>query len=305
MSKEVEPKDLQSLLTSPSLRALLQTQLAKLRFRIEYINQNIVSNVTALDKSLASLGYLLLFVTEAVKRLPLSSLVKSPLWGQLRILSGLISDIRIFNRLWGMIPTAAWSLSTWNSPPKDKIIKWITWLQIGTIYGFQPLENVAYLMMKKIVRFQFAGTANKEKRNDKLELALWLWSCRFWAAYVLLDFAKLYRNRQLRQLSLTEFNEAQLLKAKSRESEKDISKTKNRKAKLRESEEKAEFLHNLGLQKRADIMSLVSNLSYLPLTIHWSLERGCCSDIMVGLLGFFGACEVFPHWKTVYRGSPQ
>jgi hypothetical protein len=67
-----------------------------------------------------------------------------------------------------------------ENPPADVVLKRIAWAQLSTIAMFQYLENAVYLASKGV----FAWDAKKQTKY-------WLWSCRFWAAYVLLDFYKL------------------------------------------------------------------------------------------------------------------
>lgn len=42
------------------------------------------------------------------------------------------------------------------------------------------------------------------------------------------------------------------------------------------------------------------NLSYLPLTIHWSLERSSFPDVLVGVFGGFASVfQIYAAWNAV------
>jgi hypothetical protein len=103
-----------------------------------------------------------------------------------RALSALIDDFRIFTRLWGLLGIWAWGSSTWYSSEKDNITKSIVWAQVSVNAAFQFLENGAYLASKGVLAW------NTSKINK-----WYLWSSRFWAMHVFLEFARLARFRSV------------------------------------------------------------------------------------------------------------
>lgn len=106
--------------------------------------------------------------------------------------------------------------------------------------------------------------------NKRTETDLWLWSCRFWAAHVCLEFVRLYRERQLRLLQ--------------QEKEK--------------CEEKTTGVTEGGMGNKW-WAELVMNLAYAPLTVHWSLEKGLgFRDVEIGYLGVIAAVA------SIYLGLP-
>lgn len=243
------------------------------------------------DSNLAFVCYGLLFISEVLKRVADSSLfspdasLTSPgallsaqallktLLGspkalvgtasQLRSLSDLISDIRIFNRLWGLIPLSVWAVDTFKSPPSDPVLRFIAYSQVVVNIIYQPLENVAYLAMHNVLD-------NSSKYfNSYAQGKLWIYSCYFWAAHVVLDFFRLYREYSL---------------------------VKNDKT-LTVEQKQAKLKAN----KFGWIQGLIINISYLPLTVHWSLEQGCLNDMTVGFLGATAAAaSIFPRWKQIF-----
>lgn len=98
----------------------------------------------------------------------------------LKALSSLISDFRIFARLWGLLGIYKWGRGVYLEPPKDRVLKGIAWSQVLVNVAFQGLENAAYLASKGVLGWD-------GKTQDKA----WLWSCRFWAVHVGLDLGRL------------------------------------------------------------------------------------------------------------------
>jgi uncharacterized membrane protein YuzA (DUF378 family) len=106
----------------------------------------------------------------------------------LRAFTGLISDVRIFARLWGLIGIYQWGLSSYSTPDKDATLARITYAQVAVNTVYQVLENAAYLADHKVLSIK-SESVNKA----------WLWSSRMWMAHVFLDFVRLGRVYQMRQ----------------------------------------------------------------------------------------------------------
>jgi Peroxisomal biogenesis factor 11 (PEX11) len=177
----------------------------------------------------------------------------SPLATRLDLLSQKLGDARIFLRLHGIIPTYQWLLSVHDSPPSDPTLATVAKLQTYANMAYFPLENAAYLSSLNILPI-----------NKRLETDLWLWSCRFWACHVGLEFVRLYRERQIHN--------------KGKEKEKTGE------------DERA--------WQRTWWASLVMNLAYAPQTIHWSIENGVFSTVNVAYLGLIsGAAATFLGWQ--------
>ncbi|KAF2396898.1 hypothetical protein EJ06DRAFT_457175, partial [Trichodelitschia bisporula] len=138
-------------------------------------------------------------------------------------LARLISDHRIFTRLWGLLGIYAWAKSVVYSPPQDTVLHFIAAAQVTANICFQFLENRAYLAQHGVV-----SRTPLQVGKD------WMYSSRFWAAHVALDFVRLARR----------------------------------------SAEVAAWWR-----------SLVADVCYAPMTIHWSRATGILSPIQVGLLG--------------------
>ena len=123
---------------------------------------------------------------------------------------------------------------------QDSVIKNITSIQVACNVAFQTLENGAYLSSKGVFGW-----------SEQAQNRAWLWSCRFWMAHVVLDFGRLWREREI-----------QKAKAKG----------------VAEKESGNEW-------EKAWWRQVVVNGSWFPLTLHWGLEKGLLSDFGVGMFG--------------------
>lgn len=189
--------------------------------------------------------------------------------GSSKALAGVIGDFRIFVRLWGLAGIYMWARGTLNAPlahdasTKDRLVRTITWSQIASCALFQVLENGAYLSGKgALTSSAWSGEAGKRRENR-----WWLWSCRFWAAHVVLELARL----------------GVLQYYWDRSSEAEAGKEKEM---VTDGEKEGKMLQ---AQRRRESWlwwkDLVGNCAYLPMTLHWSVEKGFLSDWGVGLLG--------------------
>jgi len=166
--------------------------------------------------------------------------------GSSKALSSLISDFRIFTRLWGLLGCYDWAKSTWHNPPQDIIIRAAVWAQVVAGFGFQWYENVAYLAMKGVLR--------GERFNERNQARWWEWSSRFWMAHVALEVVRLGREWQL----------------VASEDESDDS-----------AEAKAHKVQADAAWRR----DVAVNAAWAPVTAHYSWEQGCLSEPWVGLFG--------------------
>ncbi|CAI6311020.1 unnamed protein product [Periconia digitata] len=204
-----------------------------------------------------------------------------------KALAGAISDYRIFVRLWGMLGIYTWARGTWNEPlpqnagRKETLLRGVTWGAIASCVGFQLLENGAYLASKGVLTGE--GWAGEQGR--KREGAWWIWSSRFWAAFVLLE---------LTRLGVVKYYErAETRSSVDLEGEKSVLEDGEKEAKLLKEEKRKSAV----LWWR----DLASNLAYMPMTLHWSVEeeRGILSDWGVGALGAVaGGANLLHAWRN-------
>ncbi|KAI0950777.1 hypothetical protein AcW1_010357 [Taiwanofungus camphoratus] len=121
---------------------------------------------------------------------------------------------------------------------------------------------------------------NKSKFSGKrtpLDMnALSIWSCRFWALYVALQFVHLREDGKL-----------------LKKQERAVGKSKAIATQAERDE----------LKKRWDALwsEFVVNLGYLPLTVHWSLEKGLFkNEIWVAVFGLIAALA---SWRSGWRAT--
>ncbi|CZT01083.1 uncharacterized protein RAG0_08887 [Rhynchosporium agropyri] len=107
---------------------------------------------------------------------------------RLKALSSLISDFRIFARLWGLLGMYSWGKQVWSQDGGDQVVRSIAGVQVLSNVAFQYLENMAYLSSKGVWDW------SPEKQGKA-----WVWSSRFWAAHVLLDLVRLGRERSVQR----------------------------------------------------------------------------------------------------------
>lgn len=209
----------------------------------------------------------------------------SPKWialgewiGRAKNLESLISDYRIFVRLWGFIGLFEWGIGHWKSclavpqtsdpiekagltPSSDPVTRKIVWVQIAVNTIYQGLENAAYLGQHKVIPL-----------SPKRQSQAWLWSARCWATHISLDFVRLWR-----AAALTKARRA-FRDDMSRSELKGISDSKT---KLSSQE-----IEKAGAEAaEAWYRSLITNFAYAPLTLHWSLQNGLIGDGLIGVLG--------------------
>ena len=112
---------------------------------------------------------------------------------------------------------------------------------------YYPLEQLSYLCYHGVIPTSFTFPLSKSKKTQITinPDILSIWSCRFWAVYVILDFFHLNEDRIL-----------------LRQRHASIRKAKGTGLSMEEKEEMAQ---------RSDAFwsDFVINLGYLPLTIHW------------------------------------
>ena len=162
--------------TSYSLTALT-AQLDRISYYRALAHSNNAQQASIVP--LGFLSYLLLARKQEASRLAAIST-------HLKALASLISDVRIFMRLWGLFGIYEWLIDTLRNPPKDMTMRKIAYLQIAVNILYQILENLAYLGQHKVLPI-----------GKKRQGSYWLWSSRFWMAHVLLEFCRLKMERDL------------------------------------------------------------------------------------------------------------
>ncbi|KAH9902644.1 hypothetical protein C8Q73DRAFT_13399 [Cubamyces lactineus] len=199
----------------------------------------------------------------------------------------IISDARMLFRLWGLLPIFQWMISMERNPAPTRKLRTIERLQGWSMLAYYPLEHLYYLLSHSLISDKltlpsitaFVPFMRTRPSNKHIPLklgTLGLWSTRFWAAYVVLQLAHLREDSKL--LSLRE---------------RTLSKTKTG-ASAAEKEE-------ISKRKKALVSELIVNLAYLPLTIHWSTEKGIFeNDVWLNICGLIAGIA---SWKSGWEAT--
>lgn len=249
----------------------------------------ILSTAQGIDSTFCFLGYGLVFVSSQLQLLSQTSpplvekisskpaLLRAEFKAKMlglalsaKTLGGVFSDARTFLRLWGLLKIYVGMKAAYLNPPKDGILKALSWAQLSTMAGYFVYENQVYLASKGVLRGPAYLPAELGK---KLRLAIWLFT-----GYLVMDFARLFRLSQL--------------------SRKNQSVVRGEKEIVDESGEIAKREE----ESRAWYRSLWVDSSYFPLCFHWGIEGGSLpvewADMVVG---FLGACAGYAGFREQVR----
>ncbi|KAI2639593.1 hypothetical protein GGS26DRAFT_540767 [Hypomontagnella submonticulosa] len=197
---------------------------------------------------------------------------------RLRAFSLMLSDARTFLRLWGLLNMYFWlrrlvlkrSAAKESEKESEKAAKKddsvetaISWIQVSTCIVFQALENGAYLSSKGVL-----GWAPATQRRASL------WSARFWAAFVGIEIGKLFYESHKR--------------GQRTRAEKFGDGTKTA------AQVEAEEREWAGAWRS----SVLRNLAWAPLTLHWSSEGGLLGEMAVGAIASIpGTIQIRDLWR--------
>ncbi|KAI1796954.1 hypothetical protein LXA43DRAFT_985278 [Ganoderma leucocontextum] len=211
----------------------------------------------------------------------------SPAADKLAKLGSLISDARMFFRIWGLLPIFQWLIALERSPPPTRKLRTIERFQGWSMLAYYPLEHLYYLLSHSVIPdklplpsltafIPFVRTKPSTK-HIPLDLGtLGVWSTRFWAVYVVLQLAHLREDSKLLAVR-----------------ERTLSKSKTG-ATPPEKED-------IRTRRGALWNEFIVNLAYLPLTVHWSTEKGIISnDVWVNLLGLVAGVA---SWKSGWQAT--
>ncbi|KAI9356216.1 peroxisomal biogenesis factor 11 [Zopfochytrium polystomum] len=179
-----------------------------------------------------------------------------------------VADFRVLLRYNGLVSLIQWILYSEANPPPTPYLHLLYRLQNLVNLAYYPLEHIYWLGAHKVIPLSESKLAK-----------IGMWSCRFWAAYVILYFFQLHQ-------------EAKILSRKSQELVDRAKRGEEKEALKVEHQTIANELNSL-------LLNTIINLAYFPLTIHWSLEKSSFPDIAVGICGTIAAVAQFHSaWKT-------
>ncbi|KAA8648130.1 hypothetical protein EYZ11_002695 [Aspergillus tanneri] len=183
---------------------------------------------------------------------------------RLLALSSLMSETRYTIRLLGLIPLWTWGSATIKSPPSDRVMYTLTLLQVFVNVIYQALENGAYLASKGIISKRFIDRWGGPAKWD-------LWSIRAWFGHIFLQFFVLWRKRVWLKKKMAD-----------------------------PSTETKESQDVVRAEMRAWKKSLVNNVCWAPVCLHWCFENGIgFPNNLTGLVSFMaGAWGVADMWAA-------
>ncbi|KAI9029915.1 peroxisomal biogenesis factor 11 [Phycomyces nitens] len=181
-----------------------------------------------------------------------------------------VSDFRILLRYYGLLPLVQYMNYIEYNPPASPVALSIERLQNWCNVIYYPLEHIYWLGAHQIIPLS-------QKKTDFIGM----WSCRFWAAYVVLEYGRLadqYQGLKGRETGL-------LKRMKAGDIEAD--------------EDPEAEMASIKAERNSMLINACINTGYLPLTVHWSLEKSSFPDVLVGVFG--GAASIFQiysAWKA-------
>lgn len=119
-----------------------------------------------------------------------------------------VSDFRILLRYYGLLPMVQYMNYLEYHPPATRLALTIERIQNWCNVIYYPLEHIYWLGAHQVIPLS-------EDKTNKIGM----WSCRFWAAYVVLEFGRLYE--QYRNLKSRETALLKRIKAGDVESDED------------------------------------------------------------------------------------
>ncbi|KAI2642756.1 hypothetical protein GGS21DRAFT_191167 [Xylaria nigripes] len=251
-----------SRLSSSVLTTLVQPALQRSANRLIALASSLPPSATLLITAKSLPSSSVAFVLELAKRL--------------KALSALTSEARTIMRLWGLLGMYFWARrlilkrraqkDQGAQKSDDKFESSIAWSQLAACVIFQALENGVYLTSKGVLAWAPATQAKAAR-----------WSARFWGSFVGLELIRLCYEHSKRS---------------GRTRDEKFAGGKTIAVFEREEREWSDNWRN----------SVVRNLAWAPLTLHWSLEQGLVPEMAVGAL----ACiPSFVQIRQLWRSTAE
>ncbi|KAH8983394.1 hypothetical protein EDB86DRAFT_2967132 [Lactarius hatsudake] len=223
--------------------------------RIEDVTLGAFGNLRPSETLNHLIRYLSTWSTRLQHRAGVRSQPTSSIVPKLAKLASTIGSARSSWGLWGMLPIIQWLIALERAPPPTRRLLTIERTHGWTMLAFSPLQQLSFLRTNDLVPAALhlpTLSGGKPRCVAIHDGAVSLWSTRLWMAYVVLQLAHLREDRALERLSEREKLQPQ---------------------------ERAE------LARRWDAWcnELAVNLSYLPMTIHWSAPSLPFSSVLTPL----------------------
>ncbi|KAI7907064.1 peroxisomal biogenesis factor 11 [Cokeromyces recurvatus] len=254
------------LINPLAIAKLLGSSNPKLDHLVRFLN-----SVRGTDKVLMFIQYWSKVIIWFIYRKKKGSLkTTASLIQRIKNLAGPVSDFRILLRYYGLLPMIQYMNYLEYHPPSTKLALTIERLQNWANIIYYPLEHIYWLGAHDVIPL------SEEKTNK-----IGIWSCRFWAAYVILEYGRLME--QYKDLKRRETGLLKRIKAG------DIETCEDPEAEMA----------SIKAERITMFVNTCINTGYLPLTIHWSLEKSNFPDVLVGVFGGFASIfQIYSAWKA-------
>ncbi|KAJ2841317.1 hypothetical protein J3B02_005938, partial [Coemansia erecta] len=185
---------------------------------------------------------------------------------RVRTLSNLVADYRIMIRLTGLVPMAQYVRYAEQFPAQTRVLQWLDRVMNLSLVCYYPLEHIYWLGAHRILPF-----------SEKLVDFSGYWSCRFWAAWVALQFVHLGE-------------EHRLIKGRK---QKIYTQEKIDASKMQQE------LDAVDADAKSWKIQMLINACYFPLTLHWSIRGSTFPDVAVGVCGTIAAlAQAYNVWNA-------
>ncbi|KAJ2769683.1 hypothetical protein IWQ57_003003 [Coemansia nantahalensis] len=185
---------------------------------------------------------------------------------RVRLFSSLVADYRIMIRLPGLLGMAQAIRHCEQSPAPSRTLQWLDRAMNLSLVCYYPLEHAYWLGAHRILPL-----------SDRAVEDAGYWSCRFWAAWVAMQFARL--GVEHRQIA-----------------------ARRRRVLTRGSADAATMQHELDAvdaDARSWKIQLLINACYFPLTLHWSVRGSTFPEVAVGVFGTVAAiAQAYNVWQA-------
>ncbi|KAG2187481.1 hypothetical protein INT44_005170 [Umbelopsis vinacea] len=233
-----------------------------------------LNTVRGTDKVLMNIQYWSKIVVWFLQRRAGPASIKGPavitLAQHIKNFAGPVSDFRILLRYYGLLPMIQYMAYLEHNPSPSRLHLNLERIQNLSMVIYYPLEHLYWL-----------GAHNAISLSEKKTNSIGIWSCRFWALWVVLEFGRIAE-----QYRLLKKKETSLIK-------------KIKDGEITDQAEKQQQIASIQSEKKSMLLGTVINTGYLPLTVHWSLENSTFPDVLVGLFGGIAAvCQVYAAWQA-------
>ncbi|TGZ83032.1 hypothetical protein EX30DRAFT_146838 [Ascodesmis nigricans] len=241
--------------SSKDVKTVISIKAAQTSALIARINR-LLSTPQGIDRTLSLLYYLSTLVSPQLARLAALTTIKLPTPVPLLVLTPTAEHLAVLSTRVKAVASKIsdvrmflrlWGLFGMYAWAQSHIAAPPTDRIVNYLVSAQIGVNTIYQILENLA---YLNGLNIVGFSKKTEGKMWIWSTRCWAAHIVLEFLRLERVRYMR------------------------AKKRKRSGSKEDKEETVAWRK-----------AWVSNAAYLPLSLHWSTEKGLISDTAIGAFG--------------------